>query len=103
MQVLQIFNTVPDKDSLLKLLANISDQCYLIGIALEVPNNVLNGLLTSPRDNKVKLIQVIKTWLTSQPSLITWKTMTSAIEGENVENLAKADEIRDHLGLPKCQ
>ena len=98
-----ILNTPRDEHILVKLLANIIDQWYLIGTALKSSNNVLNGLLTSPQDNKVKLIQVINTWLTSQPSPVIWETVISAIEGEIVENLAKADEIRAHLGLPRRQ
>ena len=72
-------------------------------MALKVPFNVLNGLQSSPLDNNVKLSQVIHTWLTSQPSPVTWETAISAIEGKLVGNLAKANEIRDHLGLPRHQ
>ena len=84
-------------------MANISYQWYVIGTALRVSDDVLNGLQKSPEDNKFKLIQVINTWLTSQPSPITWKTVISALEGKLVDNLAKANEIRDHLGLPRHQ
>ena len=95
-----ILNPPLDEYNLLELLANISHQWYVIGTALRVSNDVLNGLLTSQYDNKVKLIQVIHTWFTSQPSLVTWETVISAIEGKVVDNLEKANEIRDHLGLP---
>ena len=98
-----ILTIAPDEDNLVKLLVNISNQWYVIGKALRVSINDLNGLLNGPQDNKVKLIQVINTWFTSQPSPITWGTVISAIEGNIVRNLAKANEIRDHLGLPRCQ
>ena len=98
-----ILNTTPDEHNLLKLLANIDHQWYVIGKALKVSHNVLSGLQTSREENKVKLIQIIYTWLTTQPSPVTWKTVISAIEGSIVGNLAKANEIRDHLGLPRCQ
>ena len=81
----------------------MDDQWYLIGEALSVPYNVLSGLQTSREVNKVKLSQVIHTWLTSQPSPVTWETVISAIEGKIVNNLAKAKEIHDHLGLPRHQ
>ena len=98
-----ILNTAPDAHNLLELLADIDHQWYVIGTALKVSFNVLSGLQNSPEAIKVKLIQVIHTWLTSQPSPVTWKTVISAIEGRIVDNLAKANEIRDHLGLPRHQ
>ena len=68
-------------------------------MALRVSSDVLSGLRTSQEENEVKLGQVIHTWQTSKPSPVTWKTVISAIEGKFVKNLAKANEIRDHLGL----
>ena len=96
-------DTAPDKHKLVELLADIGHQWYVIGMALKVSDNVLEDLQTSPQDNKVKLNKVINTWLTCQPSPVTWKTVISALEGKLVNNLAKANEIRDHLGLPKRQ
>ena len=104
MQVLQIFlNTAPNEYNLLELLVDINDQWYVIGKALRVANDVLNGLQKSPEDNKFKLIQVINTWLASQSSPVTWKTVISTLEGKLVNNLAKANEICDHLGLSRRQ
>ena len=88
---------------LVKLLADMDHQWFQIGDSLCVPYNVLSGLETSPKENIVKLRHVINTWMTSQPSTVTWETVISAIEGEIVTNLAKANEIRDHLGLPRRQ
>ena len=98
-----ILNTAPDEHSLVKLLADIKNQWFAIGQALHVPFNDLQGLQASPGENVAKLGHVINTWLTSQPSTVTWKTVISAIEGEIVNNLAKANEIRDYLGLPRRQ
>ena len=84
-------------------MADISHQWYVIGMALKVSDDDLEDLQTSSQDKKVKLNKVINTWLTSQPSPITWETVISAIEGKFVNNLAKANEIRDHLGLPRRQ
>ena len=72
-------------------------------MALSISNNVFGDLQTSQEDSKVKLNKVINTWLTSQPLPVTWRTVISAIEGSIVHNLAKANEIRDHLGLPRHQ
>ena len=88
---------------MLKLLADIDHQWFVLGSALNVSYNILNGLKSSQDENKVKLIQVIHTWLTTQPSPVTWETVISAIEGKIVGNLVKANEIRDCLGLPLCQ
>ena len=98
-----ILNTAPDKHNLLELLANISHQWYAIGTALRVSDDVLSGLEMNPGESKVKLIKVINTWWTSQPSSVMWKTVISSIEGSIVDNLSKANEIRDHLGLPRRQ
>ena len=98
-----ILETIPDEHDLLELLVDINDQWNIIGLALKVPFNVLNGLQSSPLHNTVKLSQVIHTWLTSQRSPVTWETVISAIEGKIIDNLAKANEIRDHLGLPRRQ
>ena len=84
-------------------MVDISHQWNIIGIALKVSDNVLEDLQTSEKHSKVKLNTVIRTWFTSQPSPVTWDTVISAIEGRIVNNLAKANEIRDHLGLPRCQ
>ena len=98
-----ILNTAPDEHDLVELLADIKHQWFPIGQALHVPFNDLEGLQASPGEHIVKLSHVINIWLTSQPSPVTWKTVISAIEGRIVNNLAKANEIRDHLGLPKRQ
>ena len=85
------------------MLADIDHLWFVIGSALNVSYNVLSGLQSSQEGNKVKLIHIIHTWLTNQPSPVTWETVISAIEGSIVDNLTKANEIRDHLGLPRCQ
>ena len=98
-----ILNTAPGEHTLLELLADVDHLWFLIGSALRVAHNVLIGLQNSREENRVKLIQVIHTWFSSLSSPVTWETVISAIEGRIVGNLRKANEIRDHLGLPKCQ
>ena len=97
------FKYCPDEHNLLKLLADIDDQWYVIGLALNISYNVLSGLQTSHEEKKVKLFHIIHTWLTTQPSPVTWETVISAIEGNVINNLLKANEICDHLGLSRCQ
>ena len=92
-----VLSTAPNERKLVELLADIDDQWFVIGQALSVPLNVLNGLQTTPLYNTVRLIQVIHTWFTSQPSPVIWETVISAIEGPIVNNKQKAKEIRDYL------
>ena len=77
-------------------------QWNVIGEALKVSFNILSGLKTSTEANIDKLGKVIHAWQTSQPSPVTWETVISAIEGNIIKNVAKSNEIRDHLHLPRC-
>ena len=97
-----ILKTTPDEYNLVELLADIKNQWFPVGQALRIPFNDLQGLQASSEDNIVKLGHVIHTWRKSQPSPF-WETVISAIEGNIVNNLAKANEIRAHLGLPRRQ
>ena len=69
-----------------------------IGLALRVSSDYLDGLSRSQDTPSTKLSNVIRNWMDSQSSPVTWKTMISAIEGPIVNNKRKADEIRDYLG-----
>ena len=77
----------------------MNDKWNEVGLALNVPLNVLNGLDKSRKSNIVKLSEVIQCWKTAQPSPVTWKTVINALEGPIVNNKAKASQIRDYLGL----
>ena len=70
----------------------------VIGLALGVSHDYLDGLMHSQDDPIIKLSNVIRNWIDSQSSPVTWKTVISAIEGPIVNNKRKADEIRDYLG-----
>ena len=86
----------PDKHILINLLASISNKWQEIGIALNIEQNVLDGLSSGLADN-VKLAKVIENWMNTQSSPVTWETVISAIEGF-VNNKSKADELRHHIG-----
>ena len=69
-----------------------------IGLALALSGNFLDGLERSKHDDIVKLSVVIKSWLTStQPSLVTWETVITAIKGPIVKHVQKANELDQHL------
>ena len=69
-----------------------------IGLALRVSSDYLDCLSRSPDPPHTKLSNVIKNWMDSQSSPVTWKTVISAIECPIINNKRKADEIRDYLG-----
>ena len=98
-----ILNTVSDEHILLELLSDIDDKWHEIGLSLNLPRNVLNGLKHSQDSNIVKLSEVIHSWLTTQSIPVSWKTIITAIEGAIVKNKAEANKIRKHLGLPTTQ
>ena len=67
---------------------------YIIGLGLDVPRNVLNGLMVIPHSNTYKLDQVIQTWIDSTDQyLVTWETVLTAIEGPIIDNKNKASQI----------
>ena len=71
---------------------------YEIGISLKVPHSIFDGLMSSTKNKKYKLAQVIYNWLTTTEShLLTWETVIDAIKGPIVNNIKKANEIRQHL------
>ena len=89
---------MPSHYDLLDLLADMKNSWQDIGLALRVPSDYLNGLSRSHNTLTFKLSEVIRKWMVSQSSPVTWKTVISAIEGPIVSNKRKADEIRDYLG-----
>ena len=90
---------VPNEHDLVKLLADINNNWYEIGLGLETSHDVLDGLEIREKTNIYKLSKVIHAWITSTEShLLSWETVITVIEGPFVNNKRKADEIRDYLG-----
>ena len=88
----------PTKHELLKLLAGISNLWRHIGLALPVSDRVLDSLDQRKDSDVIKLSIVIDSWLTStRPSLVTWETVITAIQGPIVNHVEKANEINQHL------
>ena len=98
LDISNILKEIPRHYDLLCLLADIKNSWQDIGLALGVSDDYLDGLKHSQDTPSTKLSNVIRKWMDSQPSLVTWKTVISAIEGPIVDNKRKADEIRDYLG-----
>ena len=75
---------------------------YEVGLAFDVPCNILDGLKLSNDSNTVKLSKVIDTWITTNEACcVTWDKVISVISGPIVSNKNKADEIRDYLAKGK--
>ena len=88
----------PTEHELHYQLADISDMWYEIGLSLKVPRNILDGLKRSRESDAIKLSEVIHSWLTTTEShLVTWETVIDAIKSPIVNNIKKANEIRQHL------
>ena len=93
-----ILRKAPDIHHLLNLLADINDKWYTIGLGLNVPRSVLNGLQADTQDNIVKLDQVLQTWINrTDQYLVTWETVLTAIEGPIINNKNKANQIHQFL------
>ena len=83
---------------LFKLLADISNLWGEIGLAVDVSNKVLDSLKRSGQSDVIKLSIVIDSWLTNtQPSLVTWETVITAIKDPIVNHVKKANELYEHL------
>lgn len=91
----------PNKHELLEQLADIDDKWPQIGLALKVGDNVLRGLECSQNHNIVKLNDVLQSWITRKSSPVTWKNVITAIKGPIVNDILKAEEIRNYQSTCK--
>ena len=99
--MLDVWKKAPSLNEILHILADISSMWMEIALAIRIPDSVLSGLKSSHESNIVKLDQVLRTWMNTQSSPVTWETIISAIEGVIVNNKLKADQIRQYLGKQK--
>ena len=84
-----------------KLLADISNEWYTVGLPLKVDTDFLESLESSPKKEIVKLSKVIHKWITTESSPVNWSTLIEAIEGDYVKNKQKANKIREHINKGK--
>ena len=92
-----VLREAPSHDDLCCLLATINHKWYEVGLAFRISDDVLEGLHLERDNNMTKLSKVIKKWIDTKSSPVTWETVISAIEGPIVNNKNKADEIREYL------
>lgn len=96
---IDVLKEAPNEHDLLDLLADVDSMWQEVGLALVVDGNFLEGLQKEKDSNTTKLSKVIRCWINTKSSPVTWETVIAAMEGRVVNNKAKADEIREHLGL----
>ena len=97
-----ILKESPNQRDVLNLLVGISSKWYDIGLSLGIDDNDLDELSRNVQyTNATKLSKVIRKWIDTKSSPVTWETVISAIEGPIVDNKNKADEIRDYLTTSK--
>ena len=89
---------VPDKLEVLRLLHDIRARWNMIGTALNVDSGTLEIIDCSGKSND-KLADMIKAWIDTEPSPVTWETLIKAIEEPPINHKRIAKEIRDHLGI----
>ena len=95
---------IPDfEHDVRKLLADISNEWYTVGLALKVDTDFLESLESSQKKDIVKLSKVIHKWITTESSPVNWDTVIEAIEGDCVKNKRKANEIRKHINKGKSE
>ena len=94
-----ILKEAPNKSDLLNLLADISNNWYVIGLGFNISHYNLESINNEKGHDITKLSKVIECWISTQSSPVTWETVISVIEGKIVNNKIKANEIRKHLDL----
>ena len=77
-------------------MAEISSRWHEIGTALDVPFDSLSTLRYNPNTDKVRLDTVINEWYKANKTP-TWSMILKAVEGPLVNNLNKAQRIREWL------
>ena len=73
----------------------------MIGVALEVEHNVLESLSQSNKSNSTRLHEVLKSWMNTMSSDVTWETIIEALEAPVLNHNLTAGKIRQFLSDPK--
>ena len=73
----------------------------MIGVALEVEYNVLEGLSQSNKSNSTRLHEVLESWKNTMPTDVTWETIIEALEAPVLNHNLTGGKIRQFLSDPK--
>ena len=74
-----------------------SDKWYEIGLSLQVHRNLLDDLKLSWKSDIAKIKEVIRIWVNTKPSPITWETVMTAVKSPVINSKELADRIRQKL------
>ena len=73
----------------------------MIGVALEVEYNVLEGLSQSNKSNSTRLHEVLESWMNTMSTDFTLETIIEALEAPVLNHNLTAGKIRQFLSIPK--
>ena len=66
----------------------------MIGVALKVENNVLESLSRSNKVDGTRLHEVLKSWINTMSTDVTWETIITALEGSVLNYISTARKIQ---------
>ena len=92
------FDSVPDKDVLLNLLADIKHLWHEIGLALQVPDEEIEGLRQENLSNIIKLSKILQYWI-NQCVDVTWQSIITAVRSKIVGKTQISQEIESYVYL----
>ena len=73
----------------------------MIGVALEVEYNVLEGLSQSNKSNSTRLHEVLESWMNTMSTDFTLETIIEALEAPVLNHNLTAGKIQQFLSDPK--
>lgn len=96
----QILGKTPKKNDLMDVLTPVMARWDMIGVQLEVDDDVIDGLRTSPAANNTKLDTILTEWMNNTQPPVTWDTIIAVIESNPIRNRRVAGQIREFLRRP---
>ena len=82
--------TSDDIGCVLEELLDVSPLWYLLGVQLKVRTSTLDSIQAQFPDSKRQLLEMLKTWLTTNRS---WKTLVDALRSRSVGASQLADDL----------
>ena len=97
----KILNKKPDKQHVVKLLAQNAHEYKKLALSLNIDDGFVEGLKSSD-DDIVNLDKIIRRWIQTHCSAVTWNVIIESVEstifgknldlGEKIRNWLKEDE-----------
>lgn len=91
--------TESDLPELQRLLTDIADQSFNIGLQLGVPLATVKALQRRSQSDTIQFLRLILSkWLGQKNPPPTLKELTKVLSGPLINNKRVADKVREHLG-----